>query len=288
MNPAVFPQAWERQAINEAVRAEINLCFTCGSCATECPINRATNELHPRKLVWMANLGLMDELLRSPEIWMCLACGKCSHVCPMTVKPARLFAFLRWESVRRQVVAADFFSRWRVLRSQFQHERLRAADGLMDEHSQVQTKLQETGGHPFYRDVMFFDGYATGVTSCFACGECSNACPVCFDRSVFDPLRFFRAVMLGDSESVLRSSSLWLCIQCQSCTEACSQGVRGHLVIRRLRELADERGWISPDFRREWSRKDRNLYGEYVNRVTELLKKEGIESCSGSEETMIS
>jgi len=95
MLAAVNPQASLRRSINQAVRADINQCYTRASCVTECPVNRATNKLQPRKLVWMANLGLLDELLRLPDIWYCLGCNRCSHVCPMSVKPAALIRFLR-------------------------------------------------------------------------------------------------------------------------------------------------------------------------------------------------
>jgi heterodisulfide reductase subunit C len=276
MKPAVIlPRALDRKAINQAVRAEINLCYTCGSCAIECPVNRATNRLHPRALVWMANLGLTDELVSLPDIWFCLACRRCSHVCPMTVKPAMLLAHLRWEAVRRGVVPLSFPARWRELQGGLHEERYRAFSRLLqkEESGKGDGTAVDDPAIPLWKKASVFDGYRTNLTSCFACGECSSACPVCHDRKIFDPLHLFRSALLGDPRSLLRSPALWLCIQCQSCSEACSQKVRGHLVIRRLRQLAEEEGVVTSGFLEQWRRQDQRMLADHVARTEELLQQ---------------
>ena len=58
-----------RKVIETATQAESNLCWACGTCDNECPINIASNRLSPRKIVRMANYGLLDELLGDPQIW---------------------------------------------------------------------------------------------------------------------------------------------------------------------------------------------------------------------------
>jgi heterodisulfide reductase subunit C len=63
------PDQKQRRKIEEAVPADFHMCYTCRSCASECPVNQATGRLHPVKIVWMANLGLLDDLLQAPEIW---------------------------------------------------------------------------------------------------------------------------------------------------------------------------------------------------------------------------
>jgi len=65
------------------------------------------------------------------------------------------------------------------------------------------------------------------MSSCFTCGECSSSCPVAVERSAFDPRFIFRMVNLGLAEELLLSPSIWLCVQCGRCTEACSQLVDG-------------------------------------------------------------
>ena len=288
MLAAVNPQASLRRSINQAVRADINQCYTCASCVTECPVNRATNKLQPRKLVWMANLGLLDELLRLPDIWYCLGCNRCSHVCPMSVKPAALIRFLHWEAVRAGVVPAAMHGQLQQLHREFQGARRQVAADLLDQSSARPTPaaVRQTPFQGSDRDAGLprragdYLGYGTNLSSCFACEECSNACPISLDRSVFDPLRIIRMANMGIKEPLLRSPSLWLCIQCQSCTQSCGQAVKGHLVISRLQQLAVEENLVPADFRTQWQARQALLYGRFLKAVDGLLAAPGDEAAN--------
>jgi len=79
-------------------RSESNghMCWTCGSCDTECPVNIATGRLHPQKIIRLANLGLMEELLNLSEVWYCISCKRCLQICPNLVKPATMIAYIRY------------------------------------------------------------------------------------------------------------------------------------------------------------------------------------------------
>ncbi|MCK4787636.1 MAG: 4Fe-4S dicluster domain-containing protein [Desulfobacteraceae bacterium] len=90
------------------------------------------------------------------------------------------------------------------------------------------------------------------ISSCFTCRECSNACPICLDPSVFDPLKTFRLASFGLKDDLLRSPSIWLCLDCQSCMSACSQGVKGALIIRQIQHIAYEEGFVAKDFPVRW------------------------------------
>jgi len=292
MLPAVTPHVAQRQAINEAVRAEINLCYTCGSCVAECPVNRATNRLQPRTLVWMANLGLLDELVRLPDIWFCILCNRCSHVCPMTVKPSRLIRYLRWEAVHGGSVAPAFPAQWKALYRNFQDARYAAAalcgegKGLPADSGELfetrgpagntaPLEVPRSGGgaarRSLARAVSEYRGYPTHVSSCFACGECSNACPVALNRAAFDPLAIIRSTLVGAEDELLRSPSIWLCIACESCSRTCGMGVKGHFVMRRLQELSVSEGAVDEGFPLRWQACQSALYETFVERVVSLL-----------------
>lgn len=279
MVTAVKPETASRRWINQAVKAEINLCYTCASCVSECPVNRATNRLQPRKLVWMANMGFLEELLRLPDLWYCLSCNRCNHVCPMTVKPATLIRFLRWEAVRRGIVTTELNEKLRTLRREFQQRRWQTVLDLLDSgspgsHSSLHvTSAFRTSDRAMdlARQAGSYFGFKTDVSSCFACEECSNACPVALDRGVFDPLRIFRMANLGMAEDLLGSPSLWLCIECQSCTQTCGQMVRGHLILRRLQDLAMEHGFVDQDFKNRWREHQAILYTRHLKQIDELL-----------------
>lgn len=272
MEAAIQPRAWHRRWINQAVRAEINLCFTCGSCAVECPVNRATRGLDPRRLVWMANLGLMEDLVRLPDLWLCLECRKCSHVCPMTVKPSALIAFLRWEAVREGVVSGELFEKRRHLQARLYRERAALVRGMLNETTQRVAGVEsaQTASAPLsWKRFSQFHGHDTHLASCFACGECSNACPVCVDRSVLDPLVLVRSALMGYGREAMMSPAPWVCLQCQSCSRACSHRVQGHLVALALREEAERQGWVDAEFLKAWQEKDKALFHDHTDRVAE-------------------
>jgi ferredoxin len=62
----------------------LNLCLTCGACASGCPATGLEN-MDPRKFLRMAALGLDDEILKSDWVWMCSMCQRCVYVCPMKI-----------------------------------------------------------------------------------------------------------------------------------------------------------------------------------------------------------
>ncbi len=270
MDAAVQPQSPDRRRINQTVKTEINLCFTCGSCSVECPVDRATNRLDPRRLVWMANLGLMDELIRLPDIWLCLGCRKCSHVCPMTVKPASLIAFLRWEALREGIFPETLAEERRTLQDRLYRERAAAVRGLLAESAQRKAphkRADSRGVGTSWQSFAVFHDHETRISSCFACGECSNACPACVDRSVLDPLVLVRGTLLGYAAELIASPGPWVCLQCRSCSSACSHCVQGHLVALALRETAHRTGMVDEVFLQAWKDKEREILRAYADTV---------------------
>jgi len=69
----------------------LNLCLTCGVCASGCPAT-GLEDMDPRKLLRMAALGMDDELLSTNWAWMCTMCQRCIIACPMKIDiPALVF-----------------------------------------------------------------------------------------------------------------------------------------------------------------------------------------------------
>lgn len=79
-----------------------DLCLTCGTCASACPI-AGVDGLDPRKIVRMAALGLTDELMNTDWIWKCTMCAKCEEACPMDIKIVQLIRKIRSMRPRDQV-----------------------------------------------------------------------------------------------------------------------------------------------------------------------------------------
>jgi excisionase family DNA binding protein len=82
-----------------------DVCLTCGSCASACPIS-AVDGMDPRKVVRMAVLGLEKELLESDWVWKCTLCGKCEEACPMNVEIVSLVRAVRGKKPRDLVPGA--------------------------------------------------------------------------------------------------------------------------------------------------------------------------------------
>jgi ferredoxin len=62
----------------------LDLCLTCGACASGCPAT-GLHGMDPRKFLRMAALGLDEEITTTPWVWMCSMCQRCIYVCPMKI-----------------------------------------------------------------------------------------------------------------------------------------------------------------------------------------------------------
>ena len=75
----------------------LNLCLTCGACASGCPAT-GIEGMDPRKFLRMAALGMDEEILSSRWVWVCTMCRRCIYACPMEIDiPALIYeARSRW------------------------------------------------------------------------------------------------------------------------------------------------------------------------------------------------
>jgi len=281
------PDPVRRGQIESAAHTASNMCWTCGSCDFECPVNIATSRLRPQKLVRMANLGFLEELLELPEIWYCLSCRRCLQVCPNAVKPAVLIEYLRQEALRRHLVTSDTLRAYKVLFARFQRARWHAAAICLENDPDIlssrkwcdwlQTPVSENSGAIHSRDL--FRGNAVfrsavekaRTAACFTCGECSSACPVSCERSVFDPRTIFRMAHLGLVEDLFASPFIWLCISCGRCSEACSQKVDGRELIKALQTQAIESGAVDRDFPLRLEKAGKMIYARFLHEVDLLF-----------------
>ncbi len=62
----------------------LDLCFTCGTCASGCPAT-GLHDMDPRKFLRMVLLGMDEEVQKTPWVWMCTMCQRCIKACPMSV-----------------------------------------------------------------------------------------------------------------------------------------------------------------------------------------------------------
>ena len=285
------PSASETRELLERIGAESHLCLSCGGCRAHCPIHTATHRLQPIRLVQMANLGLIPELLRRPEVQYCLQCNGCSRFCPMTVRPAALIKALRSEAVRTGAVSPETERELTSLRVSLQRVRRRAIERLLQgqDVADVVADFDDMGGpseeppadaeplvDPFSgselaRRVEEAIGYRPDLASCMTCRECTTVCPVAHEGRVFDPVAVFRRQQLGATDELLASPDIWLCRSCEACSEACRQGVVGHALIEGLQQVAIEEGVVPDGFRQRLLELDRALYRWFVGLMHGVL-----------------
>jgi heterodisulfide reductase subunit C len=293
MNPAVTSnlstrmQPKARQFIEFNAHADMTLCWTCSTCDSECPVNIATNRLRPQKILRLANLGFLDELITLPDIWYCLTCRKCNRVCPNQVRPESVIQFARRQALACNVVPHRVFRQYLDLFQRFQRVRWRAAqacrEGELEALSESQWKawldtpvlgpVRSIAYHELFSGSAAFRGSAaeSKTANCFTCGECSSACPVSGERSVFDPRFLFRAINLGLQEELLHSPGTWLCIGCGRCTDACSQLVDGRAMIAALQGLALETGAVGQDFHWRLNQANKIIFPRLLDEIDKLL-----------------
>jgi heterodisulfide reductase subunit C len=287
MDAILSPNSKIRNLIETGAQADSRRCWTCGSCDFECPINIATGRLRPQKIVRLANLGLALELTDLPEIWYCLTCRRCAAVCPNRVKPAAVIGYARFEAIRHRLVSMDTVRRYYLLFARFQRVRWHAVEACLSSDLDGVSRRQwcEWLEKPvpvptraiLQQDLLrrsngLWDTIdVSRAAACFTCGECSSACPVSGERSVFDPRHIFHMANLGMLAELLQSPSIWLCVDCGRCTETCSQLVDGRQLIRRLQELAIESGIVDKNFRLRLERVNRTLYTYFINEIDGLF-----------------
>lgn len=70
-------------------------CFQCGTCTSDCPVARFSDNYRPRTLIHMAQLGLKDRVLNSETLWLCAACFTCTDRCPQDIEVANVIRVFR-------------------------------------------------------------------------------------------------------------------------------------------------------------------------------------------------
>lgn len=66
----------------------VHRCWQCGSCTNSCTMYALNADFNPRYWIYLANLGLKEEILKDKDIiWQCVSCNKCTNICPKDVRP---------------------------------------------------------------------------------------------------------------------------------------------------------------------------------------------------------
>lgn len=79
------------------------------------------------------------------------------------------------------------------------------------------------------------------LAECFQCQKCSAGCTIADDTDLL-PHALIKMVQVGREDDVLRSSHIWLCVSCETCSTRCPNQIDLCGIIDTLRQIAMEQG----------------------------------------------
>ncbi len=82
------------------------------------------------------------------------------------------------------------------------------------------------------------------LLKCIQCGSCTASCPS-GRRTQLRTRQVVEKVIMGFDE-VLKSDDLWLCTTCYTCFDRCPRDVQPTAIIKELRNIAVQRGYMKP------------------------------------------
>ena len=109
---------------------------------------------------------------------------------------------------------------------------------------------------------------------CFACGSCTLSCPVAEVEESYSPRRIIHMILLGLKEEVLSSKAIWYCLTCYRCQVRCPQEVKYPEIMRVLRKMAVEQGYVEPAFVQAVQELDRKAQDHRRKLLKNLFVKE--------------
>ncbi len=95
-----------------------------------------------------------------------------------------------------------------------------------------------------FRDVVR-ERSGEDIHSCFYCQKCTIGCPTAYIMD-YKPAQLLRMIQLGQKDSVLGSSAIWMCVNCETCGARCPNHIRLAPVMDALRQMAVAEGY-APD-----------------------------------------
>lgn len=88
------------EELNELSGESVKQCMQCATCTGMCPMTQEM-DFSPRKVMHMAQFGLMEKLADINTYWKCASCHACSVKCPRGIDIAKVMEALRQQVLRK-------------------------------------------------------------------------------------------------------------------------------------------------------------------------------------------
>ncbi len=82
--------------------------------------------------------------------------------------------------------------------------------------------------------------------ACMHCRSCANGCPF-LEGMDYPPNSVFRLIQLGMDDEALKSSTIWVCVGCNTCSSVCPMAIDIPAVMDGLRQKALKKGIKIPE-----------------------------------------
>ncbi len=79
------------------------------------------------------------------------------------------------------------------------------------------------------------------IFDCYQCGKCSAGCPIDYAMDL-GPRQIMRLIQMGLKKEVMESTTIWLCVSCETCSSRCPAKIDIAKVMESLRILAAAEG----------------------------------------------
>lgn len=88
------------EKLKELSGESVKLCMQCATCTGMCPMAQEM-DYSPRKVMHMAQFGLIAKLAAVNTYWKCASCHACSVKCPRGIDIAKVMEALRQQVLRK-------------------------------------------------------------------------------------------------------------------------------------------------------------------------------------------
>ncbi len=110
---------------------------------------------------------------------------------------------------------------------------------LQNLHNETAVRIQGISGSQL---AEFTERSGTEFQKCMQCLSCSGGCP--FVQAMdLGPNRVLRLLQLGLLPEILQSTTIWICVGCNTCSSQCPMAIDISAIMDVLREKALELGY---------------------------------------------